>query len=137
MMANCDVPPAASLAERLARGDVFCEDCPSREILSHLTSRWGVLILVALTNGTYRFAELRRRVGGISEKMLAQTLRSLETDGLVNRTAHPVVPPHVDYCLTPLGYEAAEKVQVLADWVEVNVPKFLAARRAMQAAEVD
>jgi len=75
---------------------IFSSDCPSRVVLDHVTSKWGVLILVALSGGTLRWGELRRWAEGISEKMLAQTLRTLEADGLVSREARPVVPPHVD-----------------------------------------
>ncbi|MFD0357158.1 winged helix-turn-helix transcriptional regulator [Streptomyces sp. NPDC127110] len=92
--------------------------CPSRGILEHVTSRWGVLVLAALVERPYRFSELRREVGGVSEKMLAQTLRTLERDGFVLRHAHPVIPPHVDYSLTELGREAAEQVWALARWTE-------------------
>ena len=86
--------------------------------MRHVTSRWGVLLLIALQGGTHRFSDLRRRVSGISERMLSQTLRWLEADRLVRRHALPVVPPHVEYTLTPLGAEAAEKVAALADWIE-------------------
>lgn len=97
-------------------------DCPSREVLRHMTSRWGVLVLIALSQGTRRFSELRRMVGGVNERMLAQTLQWLEGDGLVDRVAFKVVPPHVEYTLTSLGVEAAEKVGALADWIEVHMP---------------
>lgn len=97
-------------------------DCLSREVLRHVTSRWGVLVLIALRQGTRRFSELRRMVGGINERMLAQTLQWLEGDGLVDRVAFKVVPPHVEYTLTSLGREAAEKVGALADWIEVHMP---------------
>ncbi|WP_121174400.1 helix-turn-helix domain-containing protein [Streptomyces sp. 1114.5] len=101
--------------------DVYDRDCPSRGVLEHVTSRWGVLVLVALRERGYRFSELRRRVSGVSEKMLAQTLQNLERDGLVLRVAHPVIPPRVDYSLTPLGQEAAEHVSALAHWVEARM----------------
>lgn len=119
---------SASLSERLRRGDLFAEQCPSREVLKHVTSRWGVLILVALLDGTQRFSDLRRKVNGVSERMLAQTLQWLEGDGFVLRTAYPVVPPHVDYRLTPLGLEVAQRVQVLADWIEDKLPQIMAAQ---------
>lgn len=124
--------PPATLAELMRRGNVFAEQCPSREVLKHVTSRWGVLLLVALLAGTQRFSDLRRKVGGISEKMLAQTLQWLEADGFVARIAHPVVPPHVEYSLTPLGSEVAGKVEVLADWIEFNLPAIMAARAARE-----
>jgi len=125
--------PPATLAELMRRGNVFAEHCPSREVLKHVTSRWGVLLLVALLAGTQRFSDLRRKVGGISEKMLAQTLQWLEADGFVARIAHPVVPPHVEYSLTPLGIEVAGKVEVLADWIEFNLPAIMAARAARES----
>lgn len=107
----------------------MAEACPSREVLRHVTSRWGVLVLIALDKGTLRFGELRRAIGGISERMLAQTLHWLEGDGLVDRAVHDVVPPRVDYTLTPLGHEAASRVRALADWIETNLPRISASRR--------
>lgn len=123
-----------SLTDQVRRGDVFAEACPSRQILKHLTSRWGVLVLIALRDGTLRFSALRRIVCGVSEKMLAQTLQELEADGFVRRTAYPVVPPRVEYALTPLGEEAAARVAGLADWIELNLPRILAARPAAVSA---
>ncbi|SEG64792.1 transcriptional regulator, HxlR family [Actinacidiphila yanglinensis] len=109
--------------------------CPERTILEHVTSTWGVLVLTELSAaGTLRFSELRRRVGGVSEKMLAQTLRVLERDGFIRRRARPVIPPHVDYDLTPLGVQAAEKVCALAEWTERNVGAVLAAQVAYDTA---
>ena len=116
---------ALPLAELMRRGVLFSEKCPSREVLKHVTSRWGVLVLVALLGGTHRFSDLRRKIGGVSEKMLAQTLQWLEGDGFVLRTAYPVVPPHVEYSLTPLGLEVAQRVEGLADWIEENLPRIL------------
>ncbi|KAB0663968.1 winged helix-turn-helix transcriptional regulator [Oryzomonas japonica] len=118
------------LSELLRRGEIFAVECPSREILKHVTSRWGVLVLVALMEGTHRFSDLRRKVGGVSEKMLAQTLQCLEKDGFIHRVSLPVVPPHVEYSLTPLGAEIGRKVESLADWIEINLPTILAAQRA-------
>lgn len=117
------------LSELQRDGDLFAAACPSREVLKHVTSRWGVLTLIALQSGTHRFSELRRKMEGVSEKMLAQTLQSLEADGFVNRHSYPVVPPHVEYTLTPLGAEVAEKVEALADWIEINLPKVMASRQ--------
>lgn len=88
-----------------------------------MTSQWGVLVLIVLRDGTHRFSALRRRIGGVSERMLAETLKRLEGHGLVLRVAYPVVPPQTEYSLTPLGVEAVEKVAALADWVEVNLPR--------------
>ncbi|ATO31859.1 putative HTH-type transcriptional regulator YtcD [Dickeya dianthicola] len=109
--------------EKFQRGDLLAAACPSREVLQHITSRWGILILIVLESKTLRFSELRRLINGVSERMLAQTLQSLEGDGLINRVAYDVVPPHVEYSLTPLGQEAAEKVQVLVDWIEDSMPR--------------
>lgn len=117
-----------ALSKKVRRGDLLAEACPSREVLKHLTSRWGVLVLMVLETRTHRFSELRRAIGGVSERMLAQTLQWLENDGLVARVALEVVPPHVEYSLTPLGRQAATRVVGLADWIEVNLPKILAAR---------
>ncbi|WAH51371.1 helix-turn-helix transcriptional regulator [Pseudescherichia vulneris] len=117
-----------TLSERLREGNLFAEQCPSRDVLKHLTSRWGVLVMVALRDGTHRFSDLRRKMGGVSEKMLAQTLQWLEQDGFINRVAYPVVPPHVEYSLTPLGEEVSEKVAALADWIELNLSEVLARR---------
>ncbi len=117
------------LSERARRGDLMAALCPSRDVLKHLTSRWGVLVLLVLQDGTHRFSALRKKIGGVSERMLAETLQALEGDGFVIRTDHRVVPPHVDYRLTALGAEAAEKVAGLADWIEENLPR-ITKRRA-------
>lgn len=119
-------------AERLRAGiyagKIFDPNCPSRVLLDHVTSRWGVLILVALSSGTMRWGELRRWAGGISEKMLAQTLRTLEADGLVRREARAVVPPHVDYSLTDTGREVAELLLPLMTWISKHAPDIAEAR---------
>jgi DNA-binding HxlR family transcriptional regulator len=103
-------------------GNVFVPNCPSRVLLDHVTSRWGVLVLVALSEGTMRWSEIRRRLQGVTEKMLAQTLHALEADGLVLREAHPVIPPRVDYSLSSRGREAAALLLPLVEWVTVNTP---------------
>ena len=114
--------------------DVNAASCPSRSVLEHITSRWGVLILAALLDDTYRFSELRRAVGGVSEKMLAQTLQTLERDGFVHREARPVIPPRVDYSLTALGEQAARQAWSLARWSEAHLADVLAAREAYDKA---
>ncbi|MCO6392102.1 transcriptional regulator [Aliihoeflea aestuarii] len=119
-----------TLTAKMERGDLMAAACPSREVLKHVTSRWGVLVLMALRGETLRFSQLRRRIGGVSERMLAQTLQWLEADGLVKRVAHEVVPPHVDYSLTLLGQEAAEHVAALADWIETSLPVIADHRKA-------
>jgi DNA-binding HxlR family transcriptional regulator len=122
----------AAIAERNdpERGQVMVAECPSRIVMGHITSRWGVLVLVVLLDGTHRFSELRRAIGGVSEKMLAQTLDALAYDGLVLRVAHQVVPPHVEYSLTPLGREAAGRLEVLVDWIQDNFPLIKQAQEA-------
>ncbi|MGY6024912.1 winged helix-turn-helix transcriptional regulator [Streptomyces spinosirectus] len=108
--------------------------CPYRLVLEHVTSRWGVLVLIELLDRPYRFSELRRAIGGygrgVSEKMLTQTLQTLERDGLVHRDAKPVIPPRVDYSLTALGREAAEQVRGLALWTEKRMDAVREAREA-------
>jgi DNA-binding HxlR family transcriptional regulator len=103
-------------------GNVFVPNCHSRVLLDHVTSRWGVLVLVALSEGTMRWSQIRRRLQGVTEKMLAQTLHTLEADGLVLREAHPVIPPRVDYTLSSRGREAAALLLPLVEWVTVNTP---------------
>lgn len=117
-----------------ANPDVNAALCPSRLVLEHVTSRWGVLILAVLLERPHRFSELRRAIGGVSEKMLAQTLQTLERDGLVHRDARPVIPPRVDYSLTALGREAAEQVWALARWSERSMEAVEKARLAYDEA---
>ena len=114
-------------------GNCYDARCPAREVLDHVFSRWGSLILGALVPGRKRYSELRGIVGGISEKMLAQTLRTLERDGLVSRESRPVVPPHVEYELTPLGRECAERVDRLVGWIQENVVTFATSQDAYDA----
>lgn len=133
MNAQDDIPYAFS--EKIRRGELMQADCPSREVLKHMTSRWGVLVLVVLLGGTHRFSELRRKIGGVSEKMLSQTLRGLESDGLVNRLSRPIVPPYVEYTLTPLGRAAAAKVEAMVGWIEDNLPEIMQFRRENADAE--
>lgn len=108
--------------------NVFAKACPSRGTLEHVTGRWGGLTLCALHDGSLRFNELRRRVDGVSEKMLSQTLHALERDGLVHREAQPTNPPRVDYELTPLGRGIAERLAELVDFMESRMDDVLAAR---------
>jgi DNA-binding HxlR family transcriptional regulator len=107
--------------------------CPHRLVLEHVTSRWGVLVLIHLLDRPHRFSELRRAIGRVSEKMLTQTLQTLERDGLVHRDAKPVIPPRVDYSLTELGREAAEQVRGLARWTEERMEAVQEARQAYDA----
>ncbi|MFD6886911.1 winged helix-turn-helix transcriptional regulator [Streptomyces sp. NPDC059957] len=121
--------------EQAADGfDVFARACPSRETLEHVTGRWGSLTVGALSRGPCRFNELRRRVDGISEKMLSQTLHALERDGIVNREAQPTNPPRVDYELTPFGAEVAQRVDALIGLLEGSMPAVLSSRAAYDTA---
>ena len=106
--------------------NVLAAECPSRQVLSHLTSRWGMLVMLVLLTGTHRFSALRRRIGGVSERMLAQTLQQLEADGFIHRQVYDVVPPHVEYSLTPLGREAGAHLAALTGWIEDALPRILA-----------
>src|SRR6478609_7725503 len=107
-------------ALRSVQPGVLTANCPTRVVLDHVTSKWGVLVLAALADGTLRWGELRRAVDGISEKMLASTLRTFESDGLVHREAHPEIPPRVEYSLTTLGLELVEAMSPLLTWVVAN-----------------
>ena len=116
-------------AEQLA-ADVFSRHCTSRSVLEHVTGKWAVLALAALHAGPHRFGELRRSVDGVSEKMLSQTLQTLEQDGLVHREVRSAIPPHVEYTLTPLGAELAPQLLGLVELVEAAMPRVRAAREA-------
>jgi DNA-binding HxlR family transcriptional regulator len=110
-------------------GDAFDSDCPARVVLDHVMSKWAVLVLVALReDGETRFSALRRRVSGVSEKMLAQTLRTLEADGFVHRDAQPVIPPRVDYSLTDRGTELVALLLPLFGWVVANADEIVGER---------
>ncbi len=122
-------PSPALEAAQTHCADVLSADCPSRVVLRHVTSQWGVLLLLVLMERMHRFSELRRKVGGVSEKMLAQTLKWLEADGFVDRVSLPVVPPHVEYSLTPLGHKVAKRVGALANWIEESLPEIMEAQQ--------
>jgi len=105
-------------------------NCPTRTVLDHVTSKWGVLIIIALSQEDLRWGELRRTIEGISEKMLASTLRTLETDGLVRREAQATIPPRVDYSLTGLGRELADRLLPLMGWIADNADGIVSGNRA-------
>jgi DNA-binding HxlR family transcriptional regulator len=105
--------------------DVFHTDCPARTVLDHVTSRWGVWVLMALREQNLRFYQLRERIEGISEKMLAQTLRTLVRDGLVWREVEPSTPPKVTYGLTPLGSGTGEPLASLFSWIRDHAPQIV------------
>lgn len=113
------------------RPDVFDPGCGSREVLGLIADKWSALVLYALlVRSPRRHAELRRVLGDVSQKMLTQTLRALEAEGLVHRVAHPVTPPHVDYSLTPLGASLSPVLAELCRWAEEHLPEIRAARTA-------
>ena len=110
------------------RGNVLDPNCPSRVVLDRIAEKWTGLVVLALGDRTLRFGELRERIGGVAPKVLTQTLRALERDGLVTRRVFAEVPPRVEYRLTPLGRSLGEPLAVVQDWAERNVAKVLAAR---------
>jgi DNA-binding HxlR family transcriptional regulator len=110
--------------------DVYASDCASRQVLDRIGDTWSVLIVAALAGGPLRYSQVAARIDGISPKMLTQTLRALERDGLISRTVFPVVPPRVDYALTDLGHNLLDLVKALAVWSEEHISDVLAAREA-------
>jgi DNA-binding HxlR family transcriptional regulator len=114
--------------------DVFARGCESRGVLEDISGKWGILALAALGEGAYRFNALRRRVDGVSEKMLAQTLQTLERDGLVRREVQAAIPPRVEYSLTPLGVQVAERLRGLIDLLEGSLPEV---RKAQEGYDAD
>ena len=116
-------------------GNVYASDCPTRQVLDRIGDKWTALIIGVLEDGTQRFSELQRSVGGISQKMLTQTLRSLERDGLVNRTVYAEVPPRVEYELTPLGETLCAPLTAVRQWAEANIAEVAAAQTAYDSRE--
>jgi DNA-binding HxlR family transcriptional regulator len=113
--------------------DVFVATCPTRRVLDIVADKWTALVIGALARDTRRFQELKREVGGVTQKMLTQTLRSLERDGLVTRRAWATVPPRVEYSLTPLGRTLTEPLAAVRAWAEAHVEEIEAARKAVDA----
>ncbi|MFI6929873.1 winged helix-turn-helix transcriptional regulator [Streptomyces sp. NPDC050287] len=111
------------------------EDCQVRQILDRVADKWSLLVIALLENRRLRFTELRREIDGISQRMLTVTLRSLERDGLVKRTVHPVVPPRVEYELTPLGGTLHATIRSLVTWTEAHQEEIAAARSAYDSRE--
>lgn len=108
----------------------FNADCPTRLILNRIADKWTVLVMILLESETKRFSSLQREIGGISQKMLTQTLRGLERDGLVSRKVHATVPPKVEYSLTPLGHTLKEMLYAIKTWSETNIKEVLAAQKS-------
>lgn len=117
------------------KGDVFAADCPTRLLLDRIGDKWSVLVLLLLGEEPYRFNELKRRIAGVSQKMLSQTLRTLERDGLVTRNVVATKPVSVSYAITPLGGELIDALRALMTWSETRIGTVLAAQRAYDARE--
>jgi DNA-binding HxlR family transcriptional regulator len=113
--------------------DPLSSACPTREVLIRIADKWSMLVLLALEPGTLRFSELRRRVEGVTQKMLTQTLRNLERDGMVVRTAYPTVPVTVEYALTPLGRSLSGAVDTIRVWAIANIDDVQGARAEFDA----
>ena len=112
---------------------MYAGQCPSREALDRIGDKWASLIIGLLEDGTMRFSDLQRAIGGITQKMLTQSLRNLERDGLVKRTVYPEVPPRVEYSLTELGTTLIEPLAVLRDWAQQNIAKVTIAQQEYDA----
>ena len=110
------------------RGDAFDPDCPTRVVLDRIGDKWTVLVIGSLEDGSLRFSQLRARIGGVAPKVLTQTLRAMERDGLLTRTVHAQVPPRVDYELTPLGASLTGPIATLTDWAETHLTQILGSR---------
>lgn len=108
--------------------DVYSAKCPTRQVLDHISGKWTILAVDALLAGTLRYTDLSRRIEGVSQKMLTQTLRGLEADGFVTRTVYPTVPPRVEYDLTELGRSLAEPITALRQWTEAHINEIERAR---------
>jgi DNA-binding HxlR family transcriptional regulator len=112
----------------IGRGDAYARDCPTRQLLDRIGDKWSVLILLLLGDQERRFGQLKQRIGGISQKMLSQTLRALERDGLVTRHAVATVPVTVSYRVTPLGRDLLAALRLMIDWAETRMPEVAAAQ---------
>jgi len=119
-----------SFSAQVRRGELTSTECPCREVLKNVTSPWGMLLIIVLMGDVRRFSELRRMVGGVSEKMLSQTLKRLEAHGLVHRKSYETVPPHTEYSLTPLGRTVGERVEALADCINTIIPDIMETRQS-------
>lgn len=117
------------------RWDPYDRNCPTRKLLDRIGDRWTVLVVGALADGPLRYGEIARRVDGVSQKMLTQTLRSLEQDGLVTRTVHPVIPPRVDYELTDTGHSLQEPLRALEEWAKAHMADVLTSRDEYEQAD--
>jgi DNA-binding HxlR family transcriptional regulator len=113
--------------------ELYATSCPTRQILDRIGDKWTTLVIGLLADGPLRFSQIRRRIGGISQKMLTQTLRSLERDGLVSRTIYAEVPPRVEYQLTELGETLCEPIALIRNWALDHIVEVMAAQTAYDA----
>jgi DNA-binding HxlR family transcriptional regulator len=125
------------MSEKLTDYNVFDPNCNARRTLDLIADKWTALVITVLMDGTARYNQIRRRIGGISDKMLAQTLQKLEREGLITRVVYPVVPPHVDYSLTPLGETLSEPLTALIRWSETHGRELGGARQRPPASAPD
>lgn len=116
------------MATQYPKPNVLSALCSSRIVLNHVTSRWAVLVFVVLRNETLRFSQIRRQIDGVSERMLSQTLKTLENDGFVVRLSYDVVPPHVEYHLTPMGCDMADRLVDMVRFIEGNLTDIMRAQ---------
>ena len=121
------------VTKRFRRGNVFDPDCPTRVVLDRIGDKWTVLVVLLLADGPTRFSELRERIGGVAPKVLTQTLRRLERDGILDRTVYAEVPPRVEYELTKVGRSLIEPITILSDWAETNVGAIARSRERFDA----
>ncbi|MGH9470835.1 MAG: winged helix-turn-helix transcriptional regulator [Terriglobia bacterium] len=119
-----------------AKPNVFRVECGSHQVLELIANKWTALVICSLGPGPLRYTELRRQIGGVSQKMLTQTLRNLERDGLVSRKIYPVVPPKVEYSLTPLGRTLFGPLRAICRWSEEHLAELNAARARNERAPV-
>jgi DNA-binding HxlR family transcriptional regulator len=123
----------ATTAEARAAYDAYLAECPARQLLGRIAGKWVSLVVSALADGPQRYTDLSRRIVSVSQKMLTQTLRDLERDGLLTRTVTPSVPVRVDYALTPLGESLVPLMRAVKAWAEEHMDEVLAARTAYDA----
>lgn len=116
------------------KGNIYDPDCPTRAVLDRVGDKWTVLVVLVLRDGPRRFSQVRDQIGGVAPKVLTQTLRRLERDGIVTRTVFPEIPPRVEYALTPLGRSLEHPIRVISGWAEENMPAVTRARESYDRA---
>jgi DNA-binding HxlR family transcriptional regulator len=116
------------------KGNIYDPECPTRAVLDRVGDKWTVLVVLVLRDGPRRFNQVRDQIGGVAPKVLTETLRRLERDGIVTRTAFPEIPPRVEYALTPLGRSLEQPIRAISDWAEENMPTVTRARESYDRA---